>query len=141
MASYGWLFASFESMATWLHDDGRWAQRMPAAVGFVALAGVVLAGAGAGRVARFVALFTLVQWLLASSDVFWQLRLDRFSEGFTHIQYQRFLIGAKPGLFLCAGLASIAPAGVGAAALPRARNLALARVGDPPDPQRRTRPQ
>ncbi|PRQ08640.1 hypothetical protein [Enhygromyxa salina] len=111
MASYGWLFASFETMASWLAEDGRWAQRMPAAVGFVALAGIALAGLGAGRVARFVALFTLVQWLLASSDAFWQLRLDRFSEGFTHIQYQRFLIGAKPGLYLCAGLASVAPAG------------------------------
>ncbi|KIG16787.1 hypothetical protein DB30_04131 [Enhygromyxa salina] len=111
MASYGWLFASFETMAGWLRDDGRWAQRMPAAVGFVALAGIVLAGLGAGRVARFVALFTLVQWLLTSSDAFWLLRLDRFSEGFTHIQYQRFLIGAKPGLYLCAGLAAIAPAG------------------------------
>lgn len=110
MASYGWLFASFDSMSSWLLDDGRWAQRMPAAVGFVALAGIALASLGAGRVARFVALFTLVQWLLASSDAFWLLRLDRFSEGFTHIQYQRFLIGAKPGLYLCAGLASIAPA-------------------------------
>jgi hypothetical protein len=111
MASYGWLFASFDTMSSWLLDDGRWAQRMPAAVGFVALGGIALASLGAGRVARFVALFTLVQWLLASTDAFWQLRLDRFSEGFTHIQYQRFLIGAKPGLYLCAGLASIAPAG------------------------------
>ncbi|PRQ05371.1 hypothetical protein ENSA5_03610 [Enhygromyxa salina] len=111
MASYGWLFAPLETMTRWLVEDGRWAQRMPAAVGFVALGGIVLAALGAGRVARFVALFTLVQWLLASSDLFWQLRLDRFSEGFTHIQYQRFLIGAKPGLFLCAGLAMIAPAG------------------------------
>jgi hypothetical protein len=111
MASYGWLFAPFEAMAKWLTEDGRWAQRMPAAVGFVALGGVALAAVGAGRVARFVALFAVVQWLLASSDAFWELRLDRLSEGFTHIQYQRFLIGAKPGLFLCAGLATIAPAG------------------------------
>src|SRR5690606_3511312 len=110
MASYGWLFAPLDAMQRGLLEHGRWAQRMPAAVGYVALAGIVLASVGAGRVARFVALFALLQWLLASSDVFWELRLDRFSEGFTHIQYQRFLIGAKPGLFLCAGLAVIAPA-------------------------------
>lgn len=110
MASYGWLFSPLDTMLSWLVEEGRWAQRMPAAVGFLALVGVALASLGAGRVARFVAVFALVQWLLASSDAFWQLRLDHFSEGFTHIQYQRFLIGAKPGLFLCAGLAVIAPA-------------------------------
>lgn len=113
MASYGWLFAPLDSMIGWLVDDGRWAQRMPAAVGYVALAGVVLASVGAGRVARFVALFALVQWLLASNEAFWLLRLDRLSEGFTHIQYQRFLIGAKPGLYLCAGLAATIGVGWG----------------------------
>lgn len=110
MASYGWLFAPLDTMFEWLRDDGRWAQRMPAAVGYLALAGVVLASVGVGRVARFVALFAVVQWLLASTDAFWQLRLDRLGDGFTHMQYQRFLIGAKPGLFLCAGLATVAPA-------------------------------
>ncbi|MFO7562788.1 MAG: hypothetical protein R6X02_09120 [Enhygromyxa sp.] len=111
MASYGWLYAPLEVMLRWLSEDGRWAQRMPAAVGFTALLGIALASLGAGRAARFVALFALVQWLLASDDTFWRLRLDRLSEGFTHIQYQRFLIGAKPGLFLCAGLAVVAPLG------------------------------
>ena len=111
MASYGWLYAPLDVMLRWLTEDGRWAQRMPAAVGIAALVGVVLASLGAGRVARFVALFAVVQWLLASDDAFWRLRLDRLSEGFTHIQYQRFLIGAKPGLFLCAGLAVVAPIG------------------------------
>ena len=106
MASYGWLFAPLERMAGWLIDDGRWAQRMPAAVGYAALVGGGLAALGVGRIARFVALFAGVQWLLASSDAFWLLRLDHLSEGFTHIQYQRFLIGAKPGLFLLAGLAA-----------------------------------
>jgi hypothetical protein len=110
MASYGWLYAPLEVMLRWLTEDGRWAQRMPAAVGFAAILGVVLASVGVGRVARFVALYAVVQWLLASDDAFWQLRLDRLSEGFTHIQYQRFLIGAKPGLYLCAGLAVCAPA-------------------------------
>lgn len=120
MASYGWLFAPLDSMFEWLREDGRWSQRMPAAVGYLALAGVVLASVGVGRVARFVALFAVVQWLLASTDAFWQLRLDRLGDGFTHMQYQRFLIGAKPGLFLCAGLAVVAPAAW-------ARRLVLAR--------------
>lgn len=110
MASYGWLYAPLEVMLRWLIEDGRWAQRMPAAVGYAALIGVVLASVGVGRAARFVALYAVLQWLLASDDAFWQLRLDRLSEGFTHIQYQRFLIGAKPGLYLCAGLAVVAPA-------------------------------
>ncbi|NVB36998.1 hypothetical protein G6O69_04095 [Pseudenhygromyxa sp. WMMC2535] len=157
MASYGWLHASLDAMLRWASRDGALAQRMPAAVGYLAMLGLVLAalgltgagaGGGAGRgegegrgegsgagvrrapgragveqvagramatrggasFARFVALFALAQWLLASSDVFWLLRLDRLSEGFTHIQWQRFLIGAKPGLFLCAGLAVVAPA-------------------------------
>lgn len=109
MASYGWLFAPLEAMVKWLREDGMFAQRMPMAVGATAAIGVALASVGAGRFARFVALFALTQWLLAASDVFWELRLDRFSEGFSHIQYQRFLIGAKPGLFLCAGLAVAAP--------------------------------
>src|SRR5690606_30674534 len=80
MASYGWLYAPREVMLRWLIEDGRWAQRMPAAVGFTALLGIILASLGAGRVARFVALFAVVQWLLASDDAFWQLRLDRLSE-------------------------------------------------------------
>jgi hypothetical protein len=124
MASYGWLFASLDAMFEWLREDGRWAQRMPAAVGYLALAGVVLASVGVGRVARFVALFAVTQWLLASTDAFWQLRLDRLGDGFTHMQYQRFLIGAKPGLFLCAGLATVAPAAW-------ARRLLLARDRSP----------
>jgi hypothetical protein len=121
MASYGWLFAPLDTMFEWLRDEGRWAQRMPAAVGYLALAGIVLASVGVGRVARFVALFAVVLWLLASTDVFWQLRLDRLGDGFAHVQYQRFLIGAKPGLYLCAGLATVAPAAW-------ARRLFLARA-------------
>lgn len=110
MASYGWLFMPLETMLEMVRDEGRWAQRMPAAAGYLALVGIVIASVGIGRVARFVALFALVLWLLASTDAFWQLRLDRLGDGFTHMQYQRFLTGAKPGLYLCAGLATVAPA-------------------------------
>jgi hypothetical protein len=113
MASYGWLFAPLDSMLTSLRDDGRWAHRMPSAVGWIALAGMVVAllprRVGIGPFLRFVAAFALVQWLLASSDVFWELRLDRLSEGFAHLQWQRFLIAAKPGLYLCAGALLVLP--------------------------------
>ncbi|MEE9383599.1 MAG: 6-pyruvoyl-tetrahydropterin synthase-related protein [Nannocystaceae bacterium] len=103
MASYGWLYASLHHM-TELALRGEWTHRMPPAAGYLAAAGLAwLAVAGSGW-QRFVGAFALVQWLWASSDVFWQLRLHRLSEGFTHLQYQRFLIAAKPGFFLTAGL-------------------------------------
>jgi hypothetical protein len=124
MASYGWLFASLDHMATLVIDRGQWAQDMAPAAGRLAgLAMVAVAGVAVARVvmrrgsepftrslpsmgfATFVAAFSLTTWALASRDAFWELRLDRVSEGFAHIQYQRFLILAKPGLALLAGAA------------------------------------
>ena len=102
MASYGWMWQPLEQMATQA-SQGHWAQSMPTAVGMVASVGLVLLVPFGSRTARFVAAFALVQWLLASRDTLWTLRLDQLSEGFTHIQYQRFLIAAKPGLWLAAG--------------------------------------
>lgn len=111
MASYGWLFASLDTMLTWLREQGRWAQRMPGAVGWLTLLGMLFALRPSPRATmlRFVAAFALVQWLLASSDAYWLPRLDRLSEGFSHLQWQRFLIAAKPGLYLCAGAALVLP--------------------------------
>ena len=130
MASYGWLFAPLETMLNWLGEDGRWAQRMPSAVGYLALAGMLAALLPRGReFLRFVALFALVQWLLASSDVFWRLRLDRVSEGFTHLQWQRFLIAAKPGLYLCAAAALVLPIAWGRAWWRRGSRRVLAGLG------------
>ncbi len=103
MASYGWLFASLSTMVHWLLE-GHWAQRMPAAAGYTALIGVAWAALRGRAFARFCVAFAVVQWSLASTDFFWDLRLDRVSEGFTHLQYQRFIIAAKPGLFLAAGI-------------------------------------
>jgi hypothetical protein len=111
MASYGWLFAPLDTMLGWLREHGRWAQRMPGAVGYLALLGMLLALRPSPRATmlRFVAALALVQWLLASSDAYWLPRLDRLSEGFSHLQWQRFLIAAKPGLYLCAGAALLLP--------------------------------
>jgi hypothetical protein len=119
MASYGWLFRPITAMVHWALD-GRWAQRMPAAVGYCAALGIGWAALRGNGFARFAACFALVQWSCASTDFFWDLRLDRISEGFTHLQYQRFLIAAKPGFFLAAGAAVGVPAHLGITMLRRA---------------------
>ncbi|MEZ4453401.1 MAG: hypothetical protein R3B09_28310, partial [Nannocystaceae bacterium] len=115
MASYGWLHAPLDLM-TRMATEGRWTQHMPAAVGWAVWLGIAVTLIRGPALARLVGAWGLAQWLLASADAFWSLRLDHLSAGFAHVQFQRFLIAAKPGLFLLAG--------VGVAALPRA----LARV-------------
>ncbi|WP_434421687.1 hypothetical protein [Nannocystis pusilla] len=102
MASYGWLYAPLDAMLRML-QAGQWTQLMAPAAGFTALLGLLVAAVRGAGFLRFLALLALVHWLLASTDVFWTLRLDRLSGGFSHIQYQRFLTAAKPGLFLLAG--------------------------------------
>ncbi|MBZ5712772.1 hypothetical protein [Nannocystis pusilla] len=102
MASYGWLYAPLDVMLRML-GHGQWTQLMAPAAGWAALLGLLVAAVRGAGFLRFVALLALVHWLLASTDVFWTLRLDRLSAGFSHIQYQRFLTAAKPGLFLLAG--------------------------------------
>lgn len=104
MASYGWLYAPLESMLRML-ARGQWTQLMAPAAGWAALLGLAGALVSRGGVLRFVALWSLLHWLLASTDLFWGLRLDRLGSGFSHLQYQRFLTAAKPGLFLLAGAA------------------------------------
>lgn len=102
MASYGWLYAPLDAMLRML-QAGQWTQLMAPAAGFTALVGLLVAAVRGAGFLRFLALLALVHWLLASTDVFWTLRLDRLSGGFSHIQYQRFLTAAKPALFLLAG--------------------------------------
>jgi hypothetical protein len=104
MASYGWLHASLSEMLR-MAGQGQWTQLMPAAVGHSASLGLLLAALFGRAPLRFFALWTAAHWLLASTDLFWGLRLDWLSGGFQHIQYQRFLTAAKPGLFLLAGAA------------------------------------
>ncbi|MBA3546765.1 MAG: hypothetical protein H0T76_09810 [Nannocystis sp.] len=104
MASYGWLHASLAEM--WRQAAaGHWTQLMPAAVGHSASLGLLIAALFGRAPLRFFALWTAAHWLLASTDIYWGLRLDWLSSGFQHIQYQRFLTAAKPGLFLLAGAA------------------------------------
>lgn len=104
MASYGWLHASLAEMLR-LASLGQWTQLMPAAVGHCASLGLLAAALFGRAPLRFFALWTAAHWLLASTDLFWGLRLDLLSGAFQHIQFQRFLTAAKPGLFLLAGAA------------------------------------
>ncbi|MCB9700730.1 MAG: hypothetical protein H6711_02430 [Myxococcales bacterium] len=106
MASYGWLHAPLDAMVR-MAAEGRWAQHMPAAVGHAATLGLLFTALRGHPLARLLAAWSLCLWLGASADAFWALRLDHLGAGFTHIQYQRLLIAAKPGLFLLAGLALV----------------------------------
>ena len=104
MANYGWLHAPLADMAR-MASKGAWMHVMPPAVGHTASLGLVIAALFGRGPLRFFALWAVAHWLLASTDVFWRLRLDWLSGGFQHIQYQRFLTAAKPGFFLLAGAA------------------------------------
>ena len=102
MTSYGWLHTSLAAMTSAL-ERGLWAQHMPPAVGAAIALGVAFALLRGPLILRVIVAWSVGQWLLASRDAFWELRLDHLAAGFAHIQYQRFLAAAKPGLFLAAG--------------------------------------
>jgi hypothetical protein len=102
MTSYGWLHLPLARLAD-MAVHGQWAQNMPPAVGAAAALGLLIALRG-GPLLRLIAAWSLGQWLLSSSDLYWWLRLDHLSAGFGHVQYQRLLAAAKPGLFLLAGV-------------------------------------
>lgn len=102
MASYGWLWQPLDVLVP-RALEGRWAQSMPPLVGHCVTAGIVLVALVGNRAARAFALVAIGLWLMSARDIPWEFRLDLVSEGFTHLQYQRFLTSAKPGLFLMAG--------------------------------------
>jgi hypothetical protein len=93
-------------LARMLEDvaSGAWATNMSAPVGVTITAGLVWAFARGDRFARFAAVTSLVAWVLASREAFWIPRLDRFADAFAALQYQRFVMCAKPGFFLAAGV-------------------------------------
>jgi len=102
MASYGWLWLPLRTMLAGV-ASGHWCQEMPSFVGHGITAGMVLTLVLGNQHARAFAATSIVLWTLASRDIVWDLRLDLVSDGFTHLQYQRFLTAAKPGLYLVAG--------------------------------------
>lgn len=100
MASYGWLGPTASAMWSGVLQ-GRWFQSQPVFVGWMLATGLVLIAGRGTAFARSLALAGLLMWLAACRDGVWALRLDQLSEGFTHLQYQRFWIAAKPGLMAC----------------------------------------
>ena len=102
MASYGWLWQPLEWMTN-RAVAGHFAQNMPAPIGFAIMGGLVVTAIAGTTAARVLCCLAVVLWVSASQDVLWTLRLDRLSGGFAHVQYQRFIIAAKPGLYLAAG--------------------------------------
>ena len=104
MASYGWLGLPARAMIDALLR-GQLAQHVvPAATG-LALAGAAAAVFVRRPALRAVAAGTVVLWALATDALFWDLRLDRLSSAFGHVQHQRFLAVAKVGAYLLAGFA------------------------------------
>ena len=109
MSSYGVIHGTFAAIGARL-AEGSWAANMAPALGpWIALGLVRALAPGGGRGPRFVALFALALYLLHVGELFWLLRLDWFWEGFLSIQFQRFVISAKPGLFVAAGLGLTLP--------------------------------
>lgn len=101
MAHFGTLWLELPELAGWV-AGGQWAKEMPIAVGWTISAGLVLALVRGPAPIRFVAIASLCLWFFASVEAFTWLRLDLLSDGFRYLQYQRFVICAKPGLYLCA---------------------------------------
>jgi hypothetical protein len=102
MANFGTLYSDLPTMLGRL-PRGQWAKHMGPAIGYAIFAGLVWAWFRGPRFAKFVATLAVVSWLTSSSDFFFRFRLDWLSENFRYLQYQRFIIMAKPGLYLCAG--------------------------------------
>lgn len=109
MANYGWLFDSTPTLLRAL-AKGQWAQHMPSFVGYAAVAGIVIAILGQTRWTKVVAAGALVLWLATSKSLFELLHFELWGSAWTHLQYQRFLISAKPALFALAALGLCAPA-------------------------------
>jgi hypothetical protein len=103
MANFGALHLGLDRM---LADvlRGAWATNMATPVGVTISIGLVGVLARGDRFARFAALAALASWLLASREAFWIPRLDWLADGFAALQYQRFVMCAKPGFFLAAGV-------------------------------------
>lgn len=107
MGSYGVLHSDLGNLLIEMLK-GRWTRNMPHAVGAAVFLGIVYGFARGNRTLKFGLSFGLCLWFMSQSDFFWMFRLDWLSEGFRHLQYQRFLTSAKPIFFIAAGLSTTA---------------------------------
>jgi hypothetical protein len=102
MVSYGWLWQPL----SWMVEQalrGHLAQGMPIAVTVVIVVGIVAVAIRGSDGSRAIVLGGVMLWLWTAEDTLWELRLDLFDRGFGQMQWQRFLIAAKPALMLAAG--------------------------------------
>lgn len=102
MVSYGWLWQPLD----WMVGQGlrgHLDQGMPIAVSVLVAFGLVVVAIAGTAPARLFAACGVLLWVWTSEDALWRLRLDLFDAGFAQLQWQRFLIAAKPGLLLAAG--------------------------------------
>lgn len=108
MANYGWLYDSTPTMLKTL-AKGQWTQHMPSFVGYAAIVGILMAMLGSRRWTKVVAASALTLWLATSRSLFDLLHFELWGSAWTHLQYQRFLISAKPALYALAGLGLCLP--------------------------------
>ena len=103
IANLGTLYSDVDTMVARV-VDGVWAKHMAPAIGYGIIVGLGLAMVRGNRFTRGLAVLAVLLWLMSTSDFFFRFRLDWLSENFRYLQYQRFIICAKPGLYLAAGL-------------------------------------
>ncbi|MCA9712132.1 MAG: hypothetical protein KDK70_40220, partial [Myxococcales bacterium] len=106
IATFGTLYSHLGTMLGRVLE-GQFARHMASGVGYGIVVGLLWSWIRGNRFAKFTATASVVLWMMSTSDFFWLLRLDWIHEGFLHMQYQRFIICAKPGLFLGAGFAVV----------------------------------
>jgi hypothetical protein len=102
---YGTLAGTFDALA-----QGQWARKMSPFTGVAIGLGLIVAlAARRGRSLQLMVAFTLALYVMHIGEIFSLLRLDWLSEGLLSLQFQRFVICAKPGLFIAAGLGAALP--------------------------------
>lgn len=103
MANFGTLYSDLGTMLGRVAKSGAWAKHMPPAVGYAIVVGVVWAVVRGTRFTRCIALLSVALWMMSTSDFFFRFRLDWLTQSFRYLQYQRFIICAKPGLYILVG--------------------------------------
>ncbi|MBX7083089.1 MAG: hypothetical protein K1X88_28035 [Nannocystaceae bacterium] len=107
MANFGTLYSDLGTMLSRV-AAGSWAKHMQPVVGYTIVVGLLWCIVRGQRFAKGLAVLAVLLWMMSTSDFFFRFRLDWLSESFRYLQYQRFIICAKPGLFLAAGAVPVA---------------------------------
>lgn len=107
MVSYGWLWLPLERMIK-AAVGGHLAQNVPVAITCAVAFGSLVVAIVGSRGARLFVAIGIVLWVWTSADTLWALRLDLVAPGSTQVQWQRFLVAAKPGLFFAAAYGVVA---------------------------------